>query len=430
MIYTVQSGDSIYSIAREFGVPASRLISDNLLSDPGRLVVGQDIVVLYPLETYTVRGGDTLSLISQRTGVDIGTLYRNNPILNGRPRVYPGQILNISYDTPPFGEIETLGYAYPYIEEDVIRRTLPYLTLLGIFSYGLREDGGLIEPEGGDERLLSLSREYGTIPILVLTSITESGTFSSERVENILGDPELRNTVTANLVSTVMEKGYGGVDLDFEYIPEQYADEYAAFAREVKAALGEAYRVSVSLAPKTSENQPGLLYRGHNYRLLGEAADDVLLMTYEWGYAYGPPLPVAPLPEVREVVEFAITQIAPEKIRLGIPNYGYDWALPYVRGESRAETISNEEALMRARSNGVEILFDEEAQSPYYNYFDRPVTFSDAIEHTVWFQNARGVEAGLNLVREYNLGGIGIWNIMRYFPSLWLLVNQLYRIVK
>ena len=47
-------------------------------------------------------------------------------------------------------------------------------------------------------------------------------------------------------------------------------------------ALG--YQVSVALAPKTSANQPGLLYEGKDYRALGEAANHVLLMTYEWGY--------------------------------------------------------------------------------------------------------------------------------------------------
>jgi len=429
-IYTVRSGDSIYSIARDLGVPPSRLITDNLLENPGRLVVGQDIVVLDPLETYTVRGGDTLSSISSRTGVDIGTLYRNNPILGGRPAVYPGQVLNISYDTPPFGEIETLGYAYPYIEEDVIRRTLPYLTALGIFSYGIRDDGTLIEPEGGDDRLLALSREYGTIPLLVLTSINENGTFSSETVERVLSDNTLSGSVIQNIVNVVQQKGYGGVDADFEYIPAQYAEEYAEFVGNIKSALGDAYRVSVSLAPKNSAEQPGLLYQGHNYRLLGEAADDVLLMTYEWGYTYGPPLPVAPLPEVREVVDFAVSEITPEKIRLGIPNYGYDWALPYVRGESRAESISNDEATRRALEEGVPILFDEDAQSPYYSYFDRPQSFDDAVEHIVWFENARSVDAGLRLVNEYGLGGIGVWNIMDYFSSLWLLVNRLYRIIK
>ena len=172
-IHTVERGDSIYSIARMYGVPQSRIITDNMLENPSRLVVGEDIVILYPTETYTVRGGDTLSSISRAFGVSIDSLYRNNPVLNGQPSVYPGQILNISYDTPPLGEISTNGYAYPNIDRTVLRRTLPYLTYLSVFSYGINDDGTLIAPRGGEEEVIQIAWEYGTIPLLVLTSLSE-----------------------------------------------------------------------------------------------------------------------------------------------------------------------------------------------------------------------------------------------------------------
>ena len=90
-VYTVESGDSVYSIARKFGVPASRIVTDNELSNPSRLTVGQSIVILYPTETYTVRGGDTLDAVSRRTGVSLNELWRNNPTLGGKSTVYPGQ---------------------------------------------------------------------------------------------------------------------------------------------------------------------------------------------------------------------------------------------------------------------------------------------------------------------------------------------------
>ena len=66
IIHTVVPGDSIYRIARMYNVPASRIITDNMLTDPGRLIVGETLVILFPSETYTVRGGDTLSSIASR----------------------------------------------------------------------------------------------------------------------------------------------------------------------------------------------------------------------------------------------------------------------------------------------------------------------------------------------------------------------------
>ena len=75
--------------------------------------------------------------------------------------------------------------------------------------------------------------------------------------------------------------------MDFEYV---YGTDAAAYAQFV-ARLREALRpwgmpVIVALAPKVFAAQPGRLYEGHDYKLLSQAADFVLLMTYEWGYTY------------------------------------------------------------------------------------------------------------------------------------------------
>jgi len=180
--------------------------------------------------------------------------------------------------------------------------------------------------------------------------------------------------------------------------------------------------VTVALAPKTSADQPGALYEGHDYRALSDAADFVLLMTYEWGYTYGPPMAVAPLPNVREVVEYALREMPAEKIYLGIPNYGYDWTLPYRRG-SKARSISNQEAVALAARYRIAIQYDELAQSPTFRYVDE-----EGLEHEVWFENARSIAAKLALVKEYGLYGTGYWNLNRPFPQNWPLLDSLFHI--
>ena len=113
-----------------------------------------------------------------------------------------------------------------------------------------------------------------------------------------------------------------------------------------------------------------------------------------------------------------------------MPNYGYDWALPYVRGESMARSLSNTAAVELALDRGAAISYDEAAASPTFSYYDRPRTYADAVEHVVWFENARSVEAKLRLAREFGFYGVGVWNIMRYFPSLWTVLNALFSIRK
>ena len=151
IIHTAASGDTVFSVARQYGVPVSRIISDNMLKSPSSLAIGEDLVILFPTVTHTVLGGETLQGIADRYGTNLIALYQNNPRLDGKAQIFPGQVLNISYPTPPLGEITVNGYAYPFIDPDVLRRTLPYLTYLSIFSYGIRPDGTVFPPPGGDE---------------------------------------------------------------------------------------------------------------------------------------------------------------------------------------------------------------------------------------------------------------------------------------
>lgn len=430
-IYVVQSGDTVYSIARQTQTTPSRIIIDNQLENPDRLTVGQSLVLLYPTQTHTVRGGETLFSIANMYNVSLHTLWQNNPTLSGGTYIYPGQTLNISYPEPPLGTAQVDGYAYPYIDREVLRTTLPFLTYLSIFSYGIRDDGSLIPPVGGDEELISLAKEYGTVPLLLLTSLGEDGTFSNELVNRVLTDPALRASVIENAVNTVKNKGYGGVNVDFEFIPQEGAAEYPLFLRELRARLqNEGLVLLVSLAPKSSREQRGLLYEGHNYPAIGESADLALLMTYEWGYTYGPPLAVSPLPEMQKVVDYALTEIPAQKLLLGIPNYGYNWTLPYVRGESKAMSLSNVTALRLAGEKRAEIQFDSRAQTPYFTYYEYSPEQKKQLEHIVWFDDARSMDSKLRLVQQNGLSGIGVWNIMRYFPQLWLILNALYRIEK
>ena len=201
------------------------------------------------------------------------------------------------------------------------------------------------------------------------------------------------------------------MDFDFEYLAADYADDYVKLVARARERLSpQGYLTTVALAPKTSIDQPGLLYQGHDYAGMGQAADYCLLMTYEWGYTFGPPLPVSPINNVRRVIEFGITQIPPEKILMGMSNYGYDWALPFVEGESRAEKLTNYQAEARAAYYGVPIQYDEEAQAPFFTY-----TAPDGTEHIVWFENEQSWTARLALVEEYGLAGVSIWNIMNIF---------------
>ena len=102
-----------------------------------------------------------MTSIAASNGVSLLSLYQNNPFLNGAQTIFPGQTLTIEREAPVFGSAAVNGYAYPFIDKTVLRRTLPYLTYLSIFTYGIKNSGELIEPQGDVRELIAIAREYG-----------------------------------------------------------------------------------------------------------------------------------------------------------------------------------------------------------------------------------------------------------------------------
>ncbi|MEQ2455037.1 glycosyl hydrolase family 18 protein [Flavonifractor hominis] len=422
LIHIVQPGDSVYRIALEYGVPMSQIILDNDLEHAARLAVGQALVVQFPRQTHTVRAGETASGIARRYGISLRQLYRNNPILGGDPALYPGQTLVITYDSVPEETLSVNGYAYPYINPALLRSVLPYLSGLTPFTYGFTPDGNLVELD--DRALITAAMQGDVAPLMHLSTLTEEGGFSNALAHAIFTDTAARSTLIDQVVNTIREKGYRGLDVDFEYVYAEDAGAYADFLRQLSDRLNPlGYPVIAALAPKISADQRGTLYEGHDFRAIGAAVDQVLLMTYEWGYTYGPPMAVAPLPNVRQVVEYALSEIPASKIWLGVPAYGYDWPLPFIQGKSKAQSISPQQAVERAVQYGAQIQYSTYAQAPWYRYRD-----ASGVEHEVWFEDARSIQAKLALIGEYGLIGPGYWNLMRPFPQNWRVLNALYHI--
>ncbi|MBQ9766063.1 MAG: LysM peptidoglycan-binding domain-containing protein [Lachnospiraceae bacterium] len=377
------------------------------------------------MEIYVVKQGDTLNGIAATYGVNQNTLIYDNQ-LNYPYQLAVGQSLLISNgQRNRTMEVRSNGYAYPFISEWVLDNTLPFLSVLSVFSYGFTISGELVPPILDDVWMVERALQNRVMPILTLTPLDMMGNFNNNLISAVVRNSAVRDNLINGLLEVMETKRYEGLDIDFEFIKAEDRDYFTEFVRECTTKMHEAgYQVSVALAPKTSAMQKGLLYEGKDYKAIGEIADHVLLMTYEWGYTYGPPMAVAPLNMVRRVVEYAVTEIVPEKISLGIPNYGYDWPLPYKRGMTRARTIGNVEAVQLALSRGAEIKFDELAVSPYFNYDN------DGIMHEVWFEDVRSLQGKFDLIKEFRLRGAGYWQIMQLFRANWLLLQDNFYILK
>lgn len=203
-------------------------------------------------------------------------------------------------------------------------------------------------------------------------------------------------------------------------------DAYAKFIKKLASQVKESgnYLVSLALAPKYSADQKGLLYESHDYKTLSKLVDYVIIMTYEWGYTFGPAMAVAPINLVERVIKYAVSEISPASILLGVPNYGYDFTLPYDKNVP-AKSIVNVNAPSYAYSKKAEIQYDEDSQTPYFSYYDE-----NKKRHIVYFEDARSIKSKCALVDEFNLGGISIWTIATYFNVMYEVISCYFNIEK
>ena len=425
IIHTVKKGDTIYSISKQYGLSPAYIESINNMPNPENLIVGQSVLLLFPDVIHTVMAGDSLFSISQMYSTTVKEILRNNPLLSKSSTLYPGQQIVISFT----GQHElnkniiVNAYTYANLTSDYLKTVLPYLTYITSFTYGINEDGSLIAVEDND--IISLAKIYGVSPLMHLSTLTNEGVFSNELAGRILTNPALQEIIAENVLNEIKLKGYDGLDIDFEFLPPENKNEYAKFVTMLREKLNkEGYIVIVALAPKTSSDQKGILYEGHDYEKLGKAANLSFVMTYEWGYTYGPPMAVSPIESVKNVLDYAVSEINPEKILMGIPSYGYNWTLPYIKGDSMAISISTNEAIETALKYKSDIYFDTFSKTPYFYYTDE----EDRI-HNVWFEDALSIYEKLKLIYEYNIAGCGYWNLERPFTQNWMILNYMYNIL-
>ena len=286
-IYTVKAGDTLTALSSRFGVPVSRIIADNALNYPNNLVVGQHLIIMSNSVRHVIEEGQTLFSLSQEFGIPLDELLAVNPNVNPIA-LRIGEVINIPIadDTPRRPAIIN-GYAYPYIADSTLNCSLPFLTFLSPFSYSITTDGEIVPPSPSDTRIVDRARAVSVMPLMVVTNINE-GSFSTEALSQVLASPYARERLISSILSELERKGYHGVNLDMEYISPDDKDIYNAFLLELSERLhSNGYILITAVAPKLRADQPGLLYESHDYKVQGEAADYVIIMTYEWGYTYG-----------------------------------------------------------------------------------------------------------------------------------------------
>ncbi len=376
-IHIVQYGETIWSIANVYGISTEQLIKDNGLENIPYLIPGQSLVIIIGEPSDTRRS------------------------------------------------IEVNGYIVPNTPEAdtvVVHEVGKYLTYITPSSYVVNRDGSL-KPLN-DDAILNTSKIYGVAPLLSISNEGVSN-FDPDLARAIFVSEELQNILFNNILNIMQSKGYYGLNINFEKLYPEDRYLYNDFLRNAVDFFHQyGYPVSTALVPKTYDMTTGEWWGGHDYKAQGEIVDFVIIMTYDWGCIACPPMAVAPVNEIRKVLDYAITVIPRDKILMGIPFYGFDWTLPFKSGDI-ANLVGYRDALELATKYNATIQYDTLYQAPFFNYIDESNR-----QHVVWYEDARSFKAKYDLVNEYALRGVSYWALGTSAPQNWPVLSYMFHIIK
>ncbi len=239
---------------------------------------------------------------------------------------------------------------------------------------------------------------------------------TQDLVTEMLATPKSRNDCIGNIINLLGYYNFDGVNMDFEGIRLEDRDNLSLFYTELGDRLREEGYIFSAAIPAKDNDLHNPWAAPYDYEVIGEATDLVMLMMYnEHGFPGSGPGPISSIGFNSSVINYAIDRIAPHKIILAEPVFGFDFNL---RTGGYAY-LSYELAMERLENYKAEAFFDPKSQTPFFRYIDAANQV-----HEVWYEDRLSLLSKLNLIGEHSLGGIALWRLGMEDPGAWQAIQE------
>jgi len=274
--------------------------------------------------------------------------------------------------------------------------------------YVIDSNGNVIE-KVYDKDFVEKSKKWG---VKVLPLVANEG-FQAEVCRRIFENEDIRKKVIEKLLQIVLERGYDGINIDFEGIYPEDRDKFTQFMKELYTVFKKHGKiVSIDVAAKTSDVKTG--WAGpYDYKELGKYTDLFIIMIYDYHWPGGQPGPISSLDWFEKVLDYALQTVPKEKIVAGIPFYGYDWP-----ASGRAKGLTYVMAIELAKKYGVKVIFDNKEGEATFTYtigWDK---------HTVWFNIAKSTELRIQIALKKGVNKIAAWRVGQEDPLTWKVIER------
>jgi cellulose synthase/poly-beta-1,6-N-acetylglucosamine synthase-like glycosyltransferase/spore germination protein YaaH/peptidoglycan/xylan/chitin deacetylase (PgdA/CDA1 family) len=256
------------------------------------------------------------------------------------------------------------------------------------------------------------------LSVMALVNNSDGTVWQTKPLEAMLANPEARKRLEYNLMNYALEMHEVGICVDFEDVSPRSQSNFKEFAAEFAALLhANALKLMVAL-PAADWS--------YDYAFFGKKADAIVLMNYDQHWPASAPGPIAAQDWFIANLTNVLKLVPPEKIMMGIANYGYDWIEPPKKGKSRkpaepAQSISVQQAFLTSYESEAEVQFDPDALNPHYSYSDE----FDRI-HQVWFTDGVTAYNELRASERAGVQGTVVWRLGMADTSMWAIWDTLH----
>lgn len=226
-----------------------------------------------------------------------------------------------------------------------------------------------------------------------------NGEWDGKATAALLHDPRRRAALVASLQAYLDRTGDAGIMYDFENLPAASMPDLTALVRETHAAFAPRRRLVSITMPIDNPMWPA--------RALAAASDRLVLMAYDQHWQGGEPGPIAADGWFAERLAATMHGLPPGKAIVALGNYGYDWH------DGRADSLTIEEAWLRARDSGTKPVFDRASGNSGYSYAQ------DGTRHDVWLMDAATSWNQMHTLSALGIHDVALWRLGSEDPGFW-----------
>ena len=242
----------------------------------------------------------------------------------------------------------------------------------------------------------------------------------SENIDfaTVMNSTSARNKIENQLIAAAIEYSFDGINVDFENISEDAADGYIQFMRELSVMCrknGIVLSVDVPVPMDFTAH--------YNRKALGEVCDYVMIMGYDEHYAGSEEAgSVASLSFEEEGIQNTLQEVSAEKVVSGIPFYTRLWCT--TTNEDGTTTVTSEamgmnQAQQTLENNQVEASWDETTGQNYAQFNGESGEL-----YQIWLEDTESLTRKLELIKNYDLGGVAEWKLGLEDDSVWDLIAK------